>query len=197
MVGGSAGTGVGKSVDSDGTEGGGGDGSGNVESENANGGDAPEFHCSYVELDVLSKDVQVTFADGSSVSTFSGAPKTLGSPGRVVSEVTIGETTYENSNTDCDPGEKATTFTCRSVTVGCEEFARSGGTPPDNYVQVELLFADGTTERRNPPTDPTGTFRGTGENDGKLLAEFRLYHEAFRTAHVWRNPRVRVDASAD
>ena len=155
-------------------------------------GEAPEFHCFYVDLtEIEGEGVQVTFTDGSYVTTTDGVPNTLGSPGRVVDEVTVGGTTYANPDADCDPGEKATTFTCRCVTVEREEFARFfGDAPPADLTEVELLFADGTTERLAPSTDSTGTFRGTGENRGKLLAGLRLWHAAFSTSHVWRNPLV-------
>lgn len=154
--------------------------------------ETPEFHCSYVELnDLVSESARVTFADGSYVATGDGVPSTLGSPGRVVDEVTLGGTTYANPDTDCDPGERATTFTCRCVTVEREEFARFfGDAPPADLTTVELLFADGTTERLDPSTDSTGTFRGTGENEGKLLAGLQMWHDAFTTSHVWRNPLV-------
>ena len=155
-------------------------------------GEAPEFHCSFVELnDLVSESVRVTFTDGSYVATGDGVPNTLGSPGRVVDEVTLGGTTYVNPDPDCDPGEKATTFTCRCVTVEREEFARFfGDAPPADLSGVELLFADGTTERLDSSTDSTGTFRGTGENEDKLLAGLHLWHDAFSTSHVWRNPLV-------
>ena len=160
----------------------------------------PEFRCSYVDLSEFSggDSAVVAFADGSIVSATDGYPDTLGSNGRVVSQITVGEQTFENPDTDCRPGEKTVTFTRRSVTVRRKEFVRDfGDAPPDYLVDVVLYFADGTAERRDSPVDPTATYRGSDENEGKTLVAFRLNHPAFYSSHFWTNPLVEEPTDLD
>lgn len=156
-----------------------------------------EFHCSVVQFNHPELgSARVTFLDGSYVEAQDGTPPRLGSPGRIVATATLNSsadprtgTTIENPDTDCDPGQQATTFTCESVTIGADEF-RGGPPSPNLVLAFALHFTDGTVERREVPIDPTGTFRGTGENQGKSLAAVRLAEAGNRTVYFFRNPNV-------
>ncbi|WP_415379584.1 hypothetical protein [Halosimplex sp. TS25] len=161
----------------------------------------PEFTiaCSTVEVSDwdTASGARAVFRDGSFVSIGDGTPDRFGAPGRVVESVTFTDSngndrTVSNDPTDCDPGAKAVTFTDSRVTVRDGEFLDVDATPDSLISTLDLHFVDGTTENvyhyEGPPTEIPGVYRGTGENEGKVVEAFEISYDLNYTTHYVRNP---------
>ncbi|WP_123535303.1 hypothetical protein [Halosimplex salinum] len=161
----------------------------------------PDFtiHCSTVTVDDWDTTywARVVFRDGSYVRVGQAGPDEFGAPGRVVDTVTFygsndEELTVSNDSTDCDPEDRAVTFTDSRVTVRGSEFVDIEK-PPDNVIsKLDLHFVDGTTQNvyqyDGPPKSVADVYRGTGEHDGKVIEAFDVDYNLNDTRHYIRNP---------
>ncbi|WP_459193404.1 hypothetical protein [Halosimplex sp. J119] len=146
--------------------------------------------------------VHVDFTDGSYVRTADGAPSSVRSPGRIVERVALdrpGEKENFEADTDCDPGELATTFTDSSVSVGAGEEEALGIT---DTTSVTLYYADGTSQTVLENGEHTGigsdgdseglstTYRGEGEHAGKTIEAIQFERSAYDMDVYLRNREV-------
>lgn len=162
-----------------------------------------EVDCSLVRVDDWgdATGARVVYRDGSYVDVGEsgrGEPERFGSPGRVVDAVVFdmpeGTVRRENDGGDCDPGEKAVTFTDSRATVRPGEFVDMDGYPGRLISQVDLHFVDGTSQEKvhhdgpQTPNGVTGAYRGTGEHAGKVVEAVRVFYDLHYMTHYVRNP---------